>query len=69
MQGLPTGKKGTLWKGKTQMYSKDRQRRTEEEDGGGAWEGMLTGDASGVSWGEKMPAKTAKNGQVLSCNH
>lgn len=69
MQGLPTGKKGTLWKGKdTDVFegqTKTHRRR------GWRWclEGMLTGDASGVSWGEKMPAKTAKNGQVLSRNH
>lgn len=56
MQGLPTEKRALSRRAKTQMYSKDRQRRKREENRGGTQKGMLTGNASGVFCGEKMLA-------------
>lgn len=56
---------GTLLKGKDTDVSEGQAR---EEKGGSAQEGMLTGSASGVSFGEKKAARTQqKHGHDLSC--
>lgn len=47
MQGLPTEKRALSRRAKTQLYSKDRQRRGREGSRGGTGKGMLAGNASG----------------------
>lgn len=65
MQGLPTEKRALSRRAKTQMYSKDRQRRVRGEN-----RDMLTGNASGGFCKEKLLVRAKqKQWQVLSCTH
>lgn len=67
MQGLPTGKRALSRRAKTQMYGKDRQRRSRDVSRAGTEKGMLAGKASGGPGETKGWQGLSKNGEIIMC--